>query len=365
MPSFQAILTRMLALVSAARDKRQGSIIYDTLSPTAMELAQMNINIEIFKEQTYLLTATGINLENRAADHGITRKQATYAVRIAEMINTDGNPLDLPVGSRFSAPNTVGLNFVLTANTEMPGECLLTCETAGTTGNAYLGPLLPLFVINNLRSATMTGTYIPAEDTETDANLRKRVLERINKKAYGGNVAQYREWTIAIEGVGEVKVFPIWDGGGTVMLSIVDDEYLPVSSEFIGVVQTEMDPIPNSGEGLGTAPIGHRVTVVTPTKVSIYIVATVALRAGYTIAQLQNNINSAIEAYLLELRQEWGEAGSLSVFLARINAAIISVEGVNNVTNTTINGSAADLNLIQTSAVQQIPVFGSVTLYGG
>lgn len=363
MSSFTSILSRMLGRVSASRDKRQGSIIYDTLSPTAAELAQMNIAIDIFGEQTYLLTAAGENLDNRAADYGIIRAKATHAIRIAQMIDTDGSPIDLPIGSRFSTPNTAGgINFMLAENLTTAGQCLLRCETAGTAGNAYLGALLPLFVINNLGSATMTGTYIPAEDTETDDALRQRVIDRINQKAYGGNVADYKQFTKAIAGVGDVKVFPVWGGGGTVLLSIIDSELNPATDEFIDVVQETIDPIPNSGQGLGIAPIGHRVTVTTPIPVTINITAVVALRAGYTIPQLQTAIEFEIGSYLLDLRKEWSDTALLSIFIARINAAIINVDGVDNVTNITINGNSSDLVLNQTSALQQLPMLGSVVL---
>ena len=410
MSSFTNILSRMLARVSSTRDKRQGSVIYDTLSPTAAELAQMNIVISIFREQTYLLTATGGNLENWAANFLIARRPATNAIRIAEMLDTDGAPIDLPVGSRFSAPNTSGLNFILTENTDTAGECLLMCETVGTIGNGYLGPLLPLFVINNLGAATIVGTYNPAEDTETDDALRERVLARLNQKTYGGNVADYKEFTTAISGVGAVKVFPVWaDGrhvptyveppadmanfltsiagtsytdslewvktmvgfaeegyltltGGRIILSIVDSEYNIATDEFIEVVQNEIDPVGSTAEGLGLAPIGHRVSVVTPTEIGINISATLALKAGYTVPQLQESIESTLEAYILSLRKDWADAVVLNVFVSRINAAILSVVGVDNVTDVKINDSPDDLVLVQTVELQQLPVFSGVVL---
>ena len=179
----------------------------------------MGISLEIFSEQTYLQTATERNLDNRAADFAITRRAATFALRIAEMTDTDGNPFDPPIDSRFSAPNVSGgINFTVVERISS-GRAMLECERSGTVGNEYLGALLPLFPINNLGTATMTGTQIPAEDTETDDELRARVIERINRKAYGGNVADYREFTTAIDGVGSVRVFPIWDGGDTLRRS--------------------------------------------------------------------------------------------------------------------------------------------------
>ena len=360
---YEDILRRMLGAVSDERDKRQGSIIYDTLAPVAAELAQMQIVRDIFEEQTFLTTASGSNLDNRAADFAIIRYPASHAVRIAEMTDTDGVPLDLPVGNRFSTPNTAGgLNFTLIAPYDAPGRALLTCETSGTVGNAFLGALLPLFAINNLGTATMVGTYTPARDAETDAELRARVLERINQKAFGGNVAQYTEWAQAVSGVGDVKVFPVWDGGGTVMLSVIDGEYNPVTPDFIEVVQTIFDPIPNNGLGLGTAPIGHRVTVVTPAAAAVDIAATVALQPGYTIPQLQASIEVAIADYLLELRHHWADSDTLYVFTARVAAAIIGIEGVSNVTGLTINGNAADLSLPQSPVSQLVPVLGGVVL---
>ena len=41
----------------------------------------------------------------------------------------------------------------------------------------------------------------------------------------------------------------------------------------------------------------------------------------------------------------------------------IGVDGVVNATNVQINGAAADLILTETSAVQQVPVLGTVTLH--
>ena len=51
------------------------------------------------------------------------------------------------------------------------------------------------------------------------------------------------------------------------------------------------------------------------------------------------------------------------MYLARVSAAIITAEGVVNVTDVQLNGQTADLLLSQTGALQQIPVIGTVSLY--
>ena len=50
------------------------------------------------------------------------------------------------------------------------------------------------------------------------------------------------------------------------------------------------------------------------------------------------------------------------VYLARITAALVGITGVVNAANVTINGSAADLTLTETSALQQVPTPGEVSL---
>lgn len=53
-----------------------------------------------------------------------------------------------------------------------------------------------------------------------------------------------------------------------------------------------------------------------------------------------------------------------SLDLARVLAALISLDGVVNVSALTLNGIAADMALQQTGALQQVPVLGKVELHG-
>lgn len=52
------------------------------------------------------------------------------------------------------------------------------------------------------------------------------------------------------------------------------------------------------------------------------------------------------------------------MYLARVLAALISLDGVVNVSALTLNGIAADMALQQTGALQQVPVLGKVELHG-
>ena len=165
-----------------------------------------------------------------------------------------------------------------------------------------------------------------------------------------------------------MQIYPTWNGGGTVKVSVIDAQYNRISTDFISQIQEIVDPT-QDGSGLGTAPIGHIVTVTTPTAKVINVQASIDLRAGFTLTQVQTPIEDAINGYLLELRKDWGVHNAmneyqLAVFLARINAAIINVPGVANVKNTMLNGSSADITLSETALLQELPVLGTVVLNG-
>lgn len=68
------------------------------------------------------------------------------------------------------------------------------------------------------------------------------------------------DWCHAIEGVGGVKVYPVWNGGGTVKIVFSDSKFNVPSKKLIGKVKV-LDPVANQQKGYGLAPIGHLVTV--------------------------------------------------------------------------------------------------------
>ena len=373
--NFDQALNRMLSRVSDAREKRPSSPIYDTLAPVAQEVALLNIIRMIHADQFSLEDATGENLDRWGFIFGVFRQAATSAVRIGEMIDTAGNNMIVPIGTKFAVPNVSGgIRFTLTQSTPY---VLLECDEPGTIGNAYIGPILPITAVNNLAEARIIGTQTPAQNDETDDNYRARIIDRINQKSFAGNMAGYREFVREIPGVGDVMIFPIWNGGGTVKLSIIDSSLNVATPEFVMAVQELIDPIPYNQLGLGAAPIGHRVTVTTPEAVPVRISANLYLRPGYTLPQIQVPAEIAIDDYLYGLRNEWAMSarlmidelantrdydGDLILFLARISSILIGVEGVANVTNVTINGVPDDLVLRQDKLSQLLPMFGSVVL---
>lgn len=374
--TFEYLMELALSFVPDDRDKRQGSVIYDALAPFCQVLAAGAIQLRNFYTQTYAVTATGEDLDNRVAEQGITRYAATYAVRKISVADEEGNPVTLPIGSRFSTvSSTRPVNYAVTGQyieegVSVPGSYEVTCEETGVIGNEYSGNLINITFIQGLASAVMSSILVPARNEETDDELRERYFNILNQKAFGGNISDYRAKVMGLPGVGAVQIYPVWNGGGTVKLSILDPEYGPCSPEFISTIQDEIDPENSQGEqgtGIGIAPIGHKVTVVTPDEVTINVSATVVLGTNYTLGHVQTPIREAVSKYIQSLRQSWAEPTDLNeyscdVFLSRMSAAIVNVPGVSNVTNVTLNGEAKDVHLTQSGSVQQLPKMGEVVL---
>ena len=359
---FEDILQRMLDRIPDTLDKRQGSIIYDALAPAAAELAQCYITLDVYQDQTYLENAVGENLDNRVADYGIVRNQATFSRRIGEFRDTEDNLMTIELGTRFSIPNiNGGYNYKVIEYIEI-GRYVLECETSGSVGNEYFGELLPLTSINNLGSAFMNEIYIAGEDAESDESLRARTIAKLTETPFGGNISEYRQYVENLEGIGACLVIPVWNGGGTVKIVPITSSYNIPTDAKIQEIQTLLDPVQNQGIGLGIAPIGHVVTVAAPTRLDINIEADIQLEDTYTLEGIKEAIDSSINEYMTEVQLDWATVDQLTIYNSRLIAAILTVKGVTNVENLTINGETGNILINPTDENNPFPILNEVIL---
>lgn len=374
--TYDYILTEALSKVPDNVDKREGSIIRDALSPCCYEAAKHILYLADIIEQTYIETANGLWLDGRVIEGGITRDPATYAKKLGVFKTQLDEPCQISIGQSFSTVGDTILNYTAVqvyANEDgdvVPGSYIMQCNTVGSVGNSYIGRIVPNDYIEKLASAEITTLLYPGEEEESDDSLRERFLANLMKTAFGGNIAQYRQWAKEISGIGGVQVYPVWAGGGTVKLSIIDTDYNSCSSEFCQTILEKFDPENSGGEtglGLGIAPIGHKVTVSTPLPRTINVSGKITLLPGYKLEILMPNIKAALENYLLSLREAWENSDdennySVTVYLGRINFAILNVKGVSSAYELKLNETDTDIKLTETSSLQEIPVLGTVSL---
>lgn len=362
--NYDYFLKKALDLVPDDVDKREGSIIYDALAPCCMMLTEQIMLVRDSELNRFIDTTYGEYLDNIVIEEGITRYAATKAKLKATILFKE--PVFSTLGYRFSSINrSSNINYRIIDTLEN-NEYLIECDTTGSVGNEYIGDLLPITNIKGLISAKVTGIYIAARDTETDKELKERYYLSLNQKPFSGNIDAYDSMLRNIDGISEAQIYPVWDGGGTVKCSIIDNNYRAVSNEFLNEVQNIVDPN-GLGQGIGIAPIDHKVTITTPNEVLININASVFPSHNVSLEQITEDIKISINEYLLTLRKNWGLSDdnytySLTVYASQILAAILRVPGVANATNITLNNNSVDITLTQSGALQEIPVIGEVVL---
>ncbi|MCI8331678.1 MAG: phage tail protein [Clostridiales bacterium] len=395
--TYETILKRMLDRVPDHFDKREGSVIFDTHSPTALELQYLYIELERIIQEAYGDTASRDFLILRAKERGITPIPASNTVLRGRF--TPEN-IDV-IGQRF---NVGDLNYIaLRSATDGKGGYELQCETPGNIGNQQLGSMIPIQYIPGLETAELTEILVPGEDEEDTESLRKRYLDSFTEKSFGGNVQDYLEKTNAISGVGSTKVTRLWNGdihpadliptakvqtwysgiietldeevavwltsvymaalekklttGGAVLLTILDSDFGGASDTLINTVQQTIDPDEYAGEGYGLAPIGHIVNVKSAESVSVTVKTNITYDDGYSWSNLQSSIEQAISAYLLELRKSWADSPYLIVRVSQIETRLLQIQGVIDIDNTRINGTSNNLIL----GKYEVPLFGGVS----
>lgn len=400
--TYEALVKRALARVPPTMDKREGSMVFNGVAPSMAELAQLYIAADFVFKATYLLTAPREYLIKRASDRNMAPYPATAAVYRAEFNR------EVPEGTRFSCED---VNFIVTGrmdrsdDTETGLSHRVTCETVGAATNHYSGLLIPVEYLDGLTHAELVELLIPGDDEEETEKFRQRVLDSFQTQAFGGNQADYREKVLAIPGVGDVKIHPVWnknlrpaslipgDGvkawfeavvgtlepavaawltsvytaardklltvGGAVRLVIMASNDTAPTETLLEEVQTRIDPTQNAGEGLGWAPIGHVVKVdgVVPEPVDLKLHLTYA--AGWNWEAVKSYVQGVIDTYFAELAKTWASSDFLVVRISQIESRILSgcAAMITDIGGTKINGVESNLVMDPDS----IPVRGEVS----
>lgn len=339
--SHESLLEASLNEVDNDVDKREGAIIFDSLSPHTKQLYEMYFTMDGMIREMFGDTASRVYLIKLCKDRGITPYVATSAIRKGEF------NIDVPIGSRYSLD---AHNYVVTEKISS-GVFKLACETVGIVGNADYGALIPIDYINGLQTASLTDVLIPGEEEEPTEKLRKRYIESFESLAYGGNRKDYKEKVHELQGVGGVKSYRVRDGIYNVRLVVMDAQYNSPSPLLLDALQTAIDPESNQGEGLGLAPIGHVVDVTGVLKTTVSIAFNnISYEDGYDWSSIEIDVNEMVNTYFLELKESWEDTTQIVVRIAHLESRLIGITGVLDVQGTHINGLPENL-IIDSDAI--------------
>ena len=328
--TFEEIMERLLERVPDTFDKREGSVIWDALSPAAYELSLAYADMEAKRRNTFAGTADREGLIECCKEIGITPNPATYAVRQAIFTPLD---LEVAIGERF---NFEDLNFMVTEKISA-GVYALTCETLGTAGNYGTGTLIPVNYMKGLQTANLTDTVlIYGEEEEETEVLRQRYFDTLPTFTIDGNIAQYEKWCKNFPGIGKFKIFPTWNGKNTVKVSILSAENTLASKTLIDDFQEYLDP-GRTGLGNGQAPIGAVVTVTTAAEKKINVSAQLILKSGY---EEPLGLEDELQAYFNSVSYSRNFISYIAV-----GAIFQNNDSIDSVVGLSINGGQVDVPL--------------------
>ncbi len=349
----EIIQNRMLDNIVGKYDKTEGSFIYDVIKPVAIELENINQEIERAKEKLGIENLKGEELEKRVNEKtGIKRKAATPA---SGYVTITGN-----TGSTISQGDLVAsdtINFIIeeTKTIDINGtvEVLVQCQEYGTIGNVPRGSIqyFPITILG-ITGVTNNEDFISGYEAEGDEELLARYYEHIRTPATSGNKYHYRNWAKEVMGVGDVKVIPLWNGNNTVKIIIIDSNRQPASPGLVAEVQNYIDPN-GSGLGEGKAPIGAHCTVESARSLSLDISFTAIKDTSVTDEDRLQYIKDKVRDYLKDIAFI-----ETAVSYNRIVSIILDSKGIIDFSNLTINGQTAAISL----GDDEVAVLGVVTI---
>lgn len=344
--TYEYLLKRMIDRVTTDYpnlDKREGSIIFNALASGAMELAILYTELDNVLRESFVETASReyllLGCEQMGID--ILQFEPTHSVHKAQFNVLVG------LGSRW---NCDVHNYIITDYLGMENGYYtyrIMCETPGSEPNTLIGDLTPIDgVSSDLNHAKLIECLIEGEEEKTDDEIREAYFNNINRDSFDGNVNQYKKWCEEYVGVGNYKIFPLWNGNNTVKVSILSSSNRIATEELIEEFQDYLDP-GITGMGDGAAPIGSFVTVTTASESKINVACNVKLESGYTDTSV---ITDAIEQYFASISYVKN-----TVSYMNLGAVILAATGVDSISNLTINGGTSDIDL----GDEVIPVVGT------
>ncbi|OXM86455.1 baseplate J/gp47 family protein [Paenibacillus rigui] len=328
-----AILTRMLDASPSNMDKRQGSVTYDLLSPASIELAMAYIELEQVLKLGFADTSYGIYLDLRCKELGLTRKPAVKAV--GDITFTGPEDTFIPKGTEVSTGGKIPVYFKTMADCRLTGGSATVgaeAKTGGFSGNVTIGAIKLLFgAYSGVVSVTNTSTFNGGVDLETDEDLLNRYMERVRRPAASGNANQYRQWALEIAGISDAKVYPLWNGNGTVKIALLDsNKRAPLPSKVAQVNQYIAS----------VAPVGAAITVVAATEVPIHVSGTYTLKPGATLEDARRQIAEGVANYLKTLA-----FSDAIVRYTQIANVVLDTDAVVDYANLQVNSGTANLTI--------------------
>lgn len=324
--TYDVIKNRTLSNIDLDIYKGEGSFLSDMVSPVNSELAKFYIELSYLHKKAFIEDNFDDFLDKRVNEFGVYRKLGTEATGEVTFEGKVGTVI--PNGTIISYNELLFVvikDIVISSKIEQNTSPVQALEI-GIRYNIPASTEFKQDEINGITKIYNDLAFRGGTEIETDEELKERFYKIQKNQATSGNKAHYEEWALEVEGVYNAKIYPRWDGAGTVKVLIFGVNNQAVDSEVIERcrehIETEM-------------PIGATLTVATPSILDISISATIKLEIRYTIDFVKESFLESINSYLINVNKE--------IIYTKVSAILASIEGIHDFSNLLLNNKAENI----------------------
>ena len=324
--SYETIKQRILDSIVIDIDKREGSFTNNMISPVVEELAKAYINMEDILSLGFIDDSFDTYLDKRVSEFGVYRKEGVKATGEIKVEGKDG--ATITNGTLIKAND---LYFTVLNDIELPNENILYVEAneAGYKYNLLANTEFELVEKNDKVTRLVNEVeFTNGVDVESDEDLRKRFVKVVNNPSTSGNKNHYEEWALETNGVGRAIVYPLWNGNGTVKVMIIGNDNKPVTEDIIENCKLYIEE---------NMPIGCQLTVITPSLLNVSVKASIELKEGYILEDIQTDFKTSLNEYLKGVTTE--------LTYSKVYGLLVNHSGVEDVTEFKINDSNVNISI--------------------
>jgi phage-related baseplate assembly protein len=295
------------------------------LSSLAAVIVQQRVLINRTAKGNLLRYASGVLLDQKAADYGLERLDAAAAITTIQF--TLSIPLSsatsIPVGTRIGPQGGEGsIYFITTEYLEIPagvtrGVVTAECSESGIAGNGFLPGQINVLMDPRpfVQSVTNLTTSSGGAAEEVDAAFKERIRAAPDSYSTAGAQGSYEFWAKSTSSAildvhafsprdNEVEVVPLLIGGQIPGQDVLDAVADVLNDRYI-------------------RPLTDKVSVRAPTAVTYNTTAMYYINRSRAaeVTSIQSAVVAAVDAYHVWQRSKLGRHINPSELIARIMAA--------------------------------------------
>ena len=324
--TYEVIKQRILDNINIDIDKREGSFTSNMVSPLSEELAKAYINMGDILSLGFIDDTFDTFLDKRVSEFGVYRKAGTKATGEIKVEGKEG--AIITNGTLVKAND---LYFTALNDIELPNDNILYVEAneVGYKYNLLANTEFELVEKNDKVTKLVNEVdFSKGVDVESDEDLRKRFVKVVNNPSTSGNKAHYEEWALEVDGVGRAIDYPVHNGNGTVKVMIIGNDNKSVSEDIINNCKLHIEE---------NMPIGCQLTVTTPSLLNVSVKASIELKEGYILEDIQTDFKTSLNEYLKDVTNE--------LIYSKVYGLLVNHSGVEDVTEFTINDNNINISI--------------------